>query len=247
MTKYPSSTDLFLRTGEYRIHDAFVAPQNDVILFKPTKILHRVLTIRPGVNYDPCATISDFPLSFIPLGQDIDLKASPLDVADQAARDFVQKLLTSRTNVDEQLKPYLCPSAAGEKSALSILGSPYDIEVESQCYLVLELDRKINWRFTPQAHGVTTKDYYGADNFGLTFIEADGAFSTPNSDVVVKSDNCQILYFRIARRRPDEPAVQGNDSRQGFNFHIEFMWQDGRTMPMIFDPNVPNGGGASLP
>jgi hypothetical protein len=34
---------------------------------------------------------------------------------------------------------------------------------------------------------------------------------------------------------------------QKLNFHIEFEWAPGKYIPLIFDPSIPDNGGASFP
>jgi hypothetical protein len=150
-------------------------------------------------------------------------------------------------------------------------GTPFDIVLDRQCIVLLELDSRINWRFSPGSWGVSTEGSYGdpgaGHDFGPRFVTKAGI--TPAQDEARvpdlpedgddKLNECQILFFNSALRL--------EHMSQKFNFHIEFHQasvdrnSDGsvkldkkgkphfqsKCLPLIFDPDVGNNGGAVYP
>lgn len=125
--------------------------------------------------------------------------------------------------------------------------SPYDIMIQRQSWVLVELDRKLkNWQFTTGELGCTTKGDYGPDNFGLRHVYADGLGRVGD---VVRKDGCRFLFFGVARRDWGDEATPAS---QYFNFHVEFLqaFKDEtvlRRMKVIFDPDVGNNGGFPVP
>lgn len=125
--------------------------------------------------------------------------------------------------------------------------SPYDIMIQKQSWVLVELDPRLtNWQFTKGEWGCTTKGDYGRDNFGLRHVYADRLGEVGE---VVKDEGCRLLYFGVARReRGDKDAP----ASQYFNFHVEFLQSFKgeaavRRMKVIFDPDVGNNGGFPIP
>jgi hypothetical protein len=120
--------------------------------------------------------------------------------------------------------------------------SVFDIFVKQQCYIVIQLDPSINWRFSAGSHGLSRKlniSSTGAEeDYDLNFV-SNGIATGPGGEVPV---DCRILYWAV-NHRPKDTARE-------FNFHIDFIEVLGgkeRLMPTIFDPSVPNTGGAAFP
>jgi len=138
--------------------------------------------------------------------------------------------------------------------------TPYDIALKGryQRWIILELEEGYNWRFAPGSPGVATAvDNSGqppSQDYGLCFVtknsivgpknlSADPHLTVPAHGDPAKPEDweCKVLYWAVSSR-PDE-------NERKFNFYIEFhQVSEGkdRTLPMIFDPNVPNDGGGSI-
>lgn len=124
---------------------------------------------------------------------------------------------------------------------LEIADTPFDINPTERCYVLLELDHRFNWEFSPGRLGVTPKEAgFDRENYGLTYANAEGLVEA--GDAAVVPDGCRVLYWAILWRTAHEP--------RGFDFHVDFYQEErGRIlrMPTIFDPGVPNTGGAGIP
>lgn len=126
----------------------------------------------------------------------------------------------------------------------SIAPTPYDIQVKRRTWLILELDPNINWEFTPGRPGVTAKQSgFNNENYGLTFVKKG---ANPMNAGDPAPEDCRVLFFAVAgRHNPYMGKIE-----RGFNFEIDFFQSTStgeRRLPLIFDPNVPNGGGAEFP
>jgi hypothetical protein len=122
---------------------------------------------------------------------------------------------------------------------------PFDIQIEKPRFILVELDKDINWRFTPGGPGVTTKKIYGDDRHIGPWFTPD--FGTPVRQPTAP-ENCRVLHFAFMHQM--EPAAPAK-----FNFHISF-FQEGKdaqgnpvelTLPLIFDPDIGNNGGTVPP
>ncbi|MCR5879193.1 nucleotide synthetase [Phenylobacterium sp. J367] len=125
--------------------------------------------------------------------------------------------------------------------------SPYDIMIERQSWVLVELDSRVaNWQFTKGEFGCTTKQDYGRDNFGLRHVYRDGLGGLNEP---VTKDGCRFLFFGAARR---DAGTEDNPASQYFNFHVEFLQTHPgekveRRLKVIFDPDVGNNGGFPIP
>lgn len=125
--------------------------------------------------------------------------------------------------------------------------SPYDIMIQKQSWVLVELDPRLtNWQFTKGELGCTTKGAYEGDNFGLRHVYADRVGEVGK---VVEKDHCRCLFFGVARRERGDEATPAS---QYFNFHVEFLQAFKgeaavRRMKVIFDPDVGNNGGFPIP
>ena len=239
MSNFPRTTDL-VSSIEFRLHPSFEIHPTEVHNPKPFdawEYIHRVLTVRPKDKYD-----------------------GPLGANDALHYDFLVESLTSEAPTghtgyghpflahidrEQQVQDFIDNKIGGGVDFDDIRGSgitqtPYDVPVKKQCFIILELDRKLKWRFTKGSPGITMQEFYGTDNFDMVYRKSTAAksFSNPETERFIAVDDCKVLYFKVGRRRSDV---------QKLNFHIEFQWDVGKFVPMIFDPNVPDSGGASFP
>lgn len=260
MKPYPNDTDLVLTSREYMLPPTHLPHPWDADLpfeAKHTKIVFLSISPMPDNDSDTYEDDNNYVFSaqhgiHQTCNTERELKAllrGELDAKGKDAFKFSKKELSSGQSISIGGVP------------LEPLPTPFDINVTDPCYLLLILDHTTNWRFTPGNRGVTTKRYFGADNFGVTFVTHSQIVLDPDDRVrftdptktIGAPEGCKILYFSVARRRPDcIPPQPGFSSKQGFNFHIEFYWKDSKgkvnlRLPTIFDPDVPNSGGSSFP
>jgi hypothetical protein len=150
--------------------------------------------------------------------------------------------------------------------------SSVHIDLREQCWIILELDRKTNWRFVTTHAAITTKELepeaiqdgkalLGVDGKKLQGFNADLHYVFATADgVKIESDpdkfprdakgnvaDCHIVFFRMTHR--------GEKDACGMNFAVELFGSrlggDPQgvalsTIPLIIDPQVPDeppGGG----
>lgn len=142
--------------------------------------------------------------------------------------DFVRELARPTTQIQalgnrfkDAHDPYVGPM------------SPLDIYVGAPCYVVVELDPAWNWQFRADGPAVTTKEPYGDHNCCLRHVSANGDL-LPGA--APGEDGCRIAFFSVTNRP--------KHSHPHFNYHVEFLMPDGRKVPLIIDPDVPNDGGS---
>jgi hypothetical protein len=227
----PTADQLIVSNLEFRLPKDYDAEAYPRIPFNPKKIVHVRLSIDASNEGAPkeLRFLSYETMSDLPPGdpfEEVEKFSQALNVP------FSQTSAKART-----------PTSSWE--ALSPLDNPYDIPLTEpltngdQGFVVLQLDPAINWCFTLGGLGVTSKDFYSDDSFGVQFIDSDG---TATARGVVAPLHSRILNFAYARRI--------YDTKQAFNFQISFVWMDGETeykMPMVFDPDIPSSGGGSIP
>ncbi|MDH4385074.1 MAG: hypothetical protein QE280_06500 [Caulobacter sp.] len=193
---------------------AFPIPKASAIGFSPRRLVHRLLTVAAGsggLTFESRALDK-------PIDPSFDIEA------------FVRTLAGKASSGGKRPEP---PIDGGENQ------TPFDIEVTEQCYVVLELDLAVNWRFREGSMGVSTKLDCGDSNFGLAFVDESGEVQQDR----VPAD-CRLLWFSVAERRPP--------SRQGFNLDMVFQFASAdpavtRALPTLFDPDIPSSGGSSFP
>lgn len=107
----------------------------------------------------------------------------------------------------------------------------YHIYVGQPCWVVIELDREIDWQFAPGQPGITVEPGHNDDNCDLEHVMSDGTLAGP---VAPATGVCRLIYFRVQRR----------DDIQHQQFHCNILHgrkrQDG---PDMIDPDIPNDGG----
>jgi hypothetical protein len=121
--------------------------------------------------------------------------------------------------------------------------SPFDITVKRPCWVVVELDEKIeNWQFATGERGATTKAE-SDNNCYLRHVYDDGA---QVAGKLIPRDGCRVLYFGVVARDAANTANGG----ELFNFHTEFLMEEDngsgkpvkKRLNVIFDPDVKNEG-----
>lgn len=121
--------------------------------------------------------------------------------------------------------------------------SPFDITVGRQCWVVVELDEKIeNWQFATGERGVTTK-VESDRNCSLRHVYANGA---EQAGARIPRDGCRVLYFGVVARE----AANTPHCGELFNFHTEFLVEEPdeqgqlvkKRLNVIFDPDIKNEG-----
>jgi hypothetical protein len=142
---------------------------------------------------------------------------------------------------DSTIKKYAASVALNRPSAKGLaFGSPLDISVTQQCWVVVELGASFNnWQFTVDDYGCTTKAKPNDRNLGLVHVYNDK--DDPLGDVggVVREAGCRVLYFGVRERGRKNSTNSDNPDSDGFNFHIEFVQSNGTTR-IIIDPDVKN-------
>jgi len=121
-----------------------------------------------------------------------------------------------------------------------------DVQVDTTCWVVLELEVDANCRFLSTGPALTTKKDYGDRNQSLRHVPGNPA-SPPQA---APAADCHIVYFAAVSRDLNEGPHQ-------FNFHLELLWtidhndhdqgekQDKVVaLEVILDPDIPNGNGA---
>lgn len=124
-----------------------------------------------------------------------------------------------------------------------IIVSPFDMTFQNQCWIVIQIESKINnWQFSVDDYGLTTK--VDSDRHcSLRHVE-NGKVQPAGERV--KDDGCRVLYFGIVAR-----AGKGHvGASELFNFHTEFLTpgldEQGKPitkrLKVIFDPDIKNEG-----
>lgn len=124
--------------------------------------------------------------------------------------------------------------------------SPFDMKVRFQGWLLVQLDREVNWQFTVGEFPCTLKDPdIKGRNILLRHLDADGnEYEGP-----VTVDGCRTLFFAVVKR-DDPDDGDGSGARCGVNFNVEFLQTVGGVssrLKLIIDPDVPNEGPESIP
>jgi hypothetical protein len=146
--------------------------------------------------------------------------------------DFIKSIYVPMFSVPEYGK-----SKSKRDIVINTTETPIDINIQKPSYIVLKLDKSLNWQFSSSNDAVTMKRDYGRSYTGLSYIFDEG---TANVRVTQSPDDgCRVVFF--AAENP--PALYSN----GFNFHIEILQGAGaglKKLPLIIDPEVKHPGGA---
>lgn len=129
-------------------------------------------------------------------------------------------------------------------------GGPQNIDIylNNQCWLIIEIDRSLNWRYSRDLPAVTTRIRESAwpgdkslrgFNVDLIYVFDDGtAVDEPKKGPV--GVDCHLVLFRVVRR------VKGLACKM--NFSVDIYGPDSKTVvPLIIDPQVPEDPPQSFP
>jgi hypothetical protein len=148
----------------------------------------------------------------------------------------------AKTNADYWERKDERPSASG-----------VNIDADAQCWILIELQKTINWRFSTSHPAVTTKApepafiYNGETKYGfnanLRYAYEDGTV-VDDPGKGPPGVNCRFVFFRLMGR-PDKVT-------QGMNFVVELYTVvrggvAGHVIPIIIDPDIPEPGTSSFP
>jgi hypothetical protein len=127
-----------------------------------------------------------------------------------------------------------------------------DIDVVEQCWILLELDSEVNWRFATGHPAVTTKmmdEYLVGDddikrygfNANLRYVYDD---KVVYYEEVQNDDICRMVFLQVLYR--------AKKKRRGMNIAVELFdvipgAAPTRTIPLIIDPDVPDDGHDGFP
>lgn len=124
--------------------------------------------------------------------------------------------------------------------------SDIDIDLTEQCWIVIELDRKTNWRFSRTHPALTTKvpeTQWPADDKGWYGFNTDLRYVFDNGHISDKPDgapedvDCHMVFFRVTRR------VKGFGCAMNYFVELYRARRDGKAtglVPIIIDPQVPD-------
>ena len=246
----PTSSELSVTSLEFRIPADYDDTTQPVVQFNPTALVRVLVDAKPDGNGGLRFTATAEPPEDISMHlnrkgyvESEVLKryvkyenppVTPLFLAktlNAAAEDLFEALL-------HETDPEPDPNAI----ILGQIENPLNIDLPDpqQGFLMIELNPKLNWCFSRNSYGITTKDFYLDDNFGIRFLGNDKVFTKEGSKAPM--EHSRLAYFAFARRDADTP--------QKFNFHVEYIWSEngkGYRIPMIFDPDIPSSGGGSIP
>jgi hypothetical protein len=197
--------------------------------FKPEKIVHVIVTVeRSLLSRDPEQSMN-LPFTVIKP------KESPPTIrpGDESVVEKYAEMVASSSLI---------------QSWKDVEVSPLDIAVDRPCWVVIEIDKRIeNWQFAQGERGLTTKSDSDR-NCHLRHIEEG---RVQQAGAPISGDGCRVLYFGVVAR--DGRGTP--DASELFNFHTEFLtgtrvdgkWQVEKRLNVIFDPDIKNEGTAFPP
>ena len=128
----------------------------------------------------------------------------------------------------------------------AVMTTPWDIPLpppagaaggNPQRLHVLQHAQNLDWEFTPGHPGVRSMEEIYDQDCSLYFVDRDGQVSGPGGNAPA---GCSMVYWSVIGRQAATP--------RGFNFYITLIDPlSGKRIPTVFDPSVPDGGGASIP
>jgi hypothetical protein len=120
-----------------------------------------------------------------------------------------------------------------------IEGNPWDIVMNYQGYVFLELSPTKNWQYHPREPGLSLKQEKHQHYFDTLYIDRATGNVTP-----VPFAGCRLLAFSVDRKA-DTP-------KHGFNVHVQFADPfkpqpnvARNVMDVIFDPDIKNDANAT--
>lgn len=140
-----------------------------------------------------------------------------------------------------------------ETFAKSLLAAPYvpngedyeenhylDICVRRASYVVIMLDRDLNWRFNDEHVGVTLGDTNLLNFYGkLRHVVLDD--TQPPSPTPLKG--CKLVYFSALHRTGSEAAP----AKTPINLNIDIVQTTGAPTKIVIDPDIRNPGNGDPP
>lgn len=118
------------------------------------------------------------------------------------------------------------------------ISTPFDIGINQQCYIIIELDRRHNWHFSKKFKAIAQKitNNNGHEDGDVFHVSSITRSHFPDPLV---SENCTIAYFGVKSRGSPHEARE-YDVRVRFN-------QDNYAVELNIDPDIPNTGAAPFP
>ncbi len=117
------------------------------------------------------------------------------------------------------------------RTPLSALHFAPHIWAARKCYVVIELDSTMNWRFSSDSAGLFLKTAAPAQYFALAHMDSEnvaGNRAPPPPKI------CRVLYFGVS------PLTTGDDA---FALHVQFDLGFNKLLDIIIDPDIKNRGG----
>jgi hypothetical protein len=134
--------------------------------------------------------------------------------------------------VGVDIETYAKKVATAQPLHIKTIPSPtqWDVYVDGQCYVLFELDPAIpNWQF--RGHGIVSKGSNDAYDFEMRWVSPKGDIK----DDPIQGDRCRVLYISVGQRN--------KDGHHNYNLLVDILDPGSKKrMPLIFDPDVPNGG-----
>jgi len=109
-----------------------------------------------------------------------------------------------------------------------------NIYVRKSCYVVLQLDPSLNWRYMSAMPGLMTDQSLPDHYFDLIYVADDG--STTTGQAPPAGTPCHIAYFGVKTSSAEQGRVDP------FNLYTDFDIRKGQILPIILDPDIKNDG-----
>lgn len=129
---------------------------------------------------------------------------------------------------------------------------PLDMNIRSQCWIIVELENDKGWEFAKNHPAVTTKTadkhflYQGLPpkkygfNANLRYVTTDKRVL--KYEEIQETDECRMIFFRALYREAHKA--------RGMNFVVDLLETFGESnhrIPIIIDPDVPDDGTEGFP
>ena len=118
---------------------------------------------------------------------------------------------------------------------LPIGQTPPDILLTAPCYVVVQLDDRLNWALQPGAAPMLTQDNLATKYTALNLVDASGnvyAATAPSTPP------CRLLYFTVVTVAPASESV-----KDLFSYYFQITQSGGGTCSVVLDPALKNQGG----
>lgn len=115
--------------------------------------------------------------------------------------------------------------------------TPFDLGVDRQCFVVIQLSGNANWIFSQTTHAITRKnDKHPDEDFDLFHIDPVSYGHDPDP---IENQACRIIYFSLFGRSDKEERL--------FNFHVRLVHSNLTSTELIIDPDIRNTGDPVIP